>query len=238
MTQLASTQAPFYQQYLAGAWPLPYTAFTLCPAFSCPPGASAIQTFGGFNHILASKGLTWYNVVPVPLVNELDFIFSPEIFSYWAISITGLSIGNQRQVLNSTMDGGPAAIFDHASKGRGVPLSANAYANLVLVTNATLLPPNSPALADPPNNGGGQFYSVDCHKVRDLPSIKYTFKGSSKQWKVSGDAYTVNKEGICVLNVRTIGLSDFQYGNFGEVFLKGKYVVFDFEKREVGLAQL
>lgn len=135
------------------------------------------------------------------------------------------------------MAGGPAAIIDHASRGRGLPLSTAAYANLVKTTKATLVT-NATILASPPNNGGGEFYSVDCATVSKLPCITYTFGGSDEEWKVEPSAYVINEGSICVLNVRTIGNGDFQYGNFGENFLKGKYIVFDFESRRVGLAKL
>ena len=235
-------QSSFYQQYLNHAWPAPYVAFAMCPAASCPPGADGVQTFGGYSTTLASKGLTWYPVIPVPDVNDLAFPQSPSIYSYWAIGLSAFSIGDEVQELDvvdeSQRGATPAGIFDHASRGRGLPLSAKAYQRLVQVANATLIPTDSPSLLMPPNNGMQPFYEVDCAAVCSLPTVSYTFKGSPKTWEVTPDAYVARAEGSCILNVRVIGNGTWELGNFGDTFLAGKYLVFDYEKNQVGLAEL
>ncbi|KAH6672341.1 aspartic peptidase domain-containing protein [Halenospora varia] len=239
----ASDESPFYQQWLSKQWPAPYTAFSFCPNPTCPPGADAIQTFGGYSSSLAKKGLSWYPIVAVPEVNDIDFTFSPGVYSYWSIGLQNIFIGNERQSLNVTAqsvgDGVPAAIFDHASKGRGLPLSQNAYQRLVKSVGAQAIPSTSAVLTPyPPNNGPQSFYSVDCSKISSLPVVSYQFNGSPKLWKVQPADYVLNIQGTCVLNVRTVGSGDYLLGNFGETFLKGKYIVFDFKKGRVGLAEV
>ena len=228
---------------MAKAWPQPYTAFAFCPNPSCPPGADAIQTLGGYSPALARKGLHWYDIVEVPEVNEIDFPFAPGVYSYWSIGLTGLYIGNERQTLNTTAvctkDGVPAAIFDHASKGRGIALSVDAYARLVKIAGGKAIPPSSPLLTpSPPNSGPQTFFSFDCHKAKSLPVISYTFSGDRKPWTIAPSEYVVNVSGTCILNVRTVGNGSFLLGNFGEDFLKGKYIVFDYQRQRVGLAEV
>ncbi|EHL00843.1 putative Cathepsin D [Glarea lozoyensis 74030] len=201
----------------------------MCPNPSCPKGADAIQTLGGYSPALARKGLSWYDIVEVPEVNEIDFVFAPGVYSYWSIGLSGLYIGNQAQKLNTTAaltkEGVPAAIFDHASKGRGVPLSVDAYANLVKIAGGKPIAPNSPLLTPyAPNNGPQPFFSIDCKKTKTLPVISYAFTGSRKQWSVQPS--------------EAIGEGSFLLGNFGDNFLKGKYVVFDYASQRVGLAEL
>jgi hypothetical protein len=239
----ASDLAPFNQQYRSKAWPQPYSAFAFCPNPSCPEGADAIQTLGGYSPALARKGLSWYDIVEVPEVNEIDFTFAPGVYSYWSIGLSGLYIGNQAQKLNTTAiqtkEGVPAAIFDHASKGRGVPLSVDAYANLVKIAGGKPIAANSPLLTpSAPNNGPQPFFSFDCKKAKSLPPISYTFTGSRKQWSVEASEYVVNVSGTCILNIRTIGEGSYLLGNFGENFLKGKYIVFDYANQRVGLAEV
>ncbi|KAG9238215.1 aspartic peptidase domain-containing protein [Amylocarpus encephaloides] len=238
----ASDLSPFNQQYKDGAWPEPYAAFSFCPGPSCPEGADAIQTLGGYSKALARKGLHWYDVVDVPAVNELAFTFSPKIYSYWSIQVSGLFIGSERQALNTTAakqgDGVPAAIFDHASKGRGIPLSTDAYARLVQITRAKPVPAGSPILSAPPNNGPQPFFTVDCRKTRFFPPITYTFSGDRTRWTVEPSEYIAKVGDACVIDARTLGKGSYLLGNFGDNFLKGKYVVFDFKKNRVGLAKV
>ena len=221
----------------SGAWSTPYVAFVYCYKSSkalCN-GYDAIQTLGGFDTRVACKGVTWYQNVGVPEVNQVDFTFSPAVYNYWAIRVTQLSIGHEVQQLNHSY-GGAAAIFDSASRGRGLPLSANAYKVLVAKTKATVL--NS-TLSSPPNNGAQAFYQVDCTKVNSFPSIKYQFAGDGRKWEVSGANYVEQvSANVCVLNVRVVGDGDFLLGNFGETFVKDKYVVFDFQGLRVGLADV
>lgn len=204
----------------------------------CPTGADAVQTFGGYSVELASKGLTWYPLTSVPTVNQIDFPLSPEIFSYWSIELEKFSIGTEEQELNVTaesqLNAKPAAIFDHASKGRGLPMSADGYARLVEVTKA--VPAGN--LTTPPNNGMQPFYTVDCGSVDQLPTVSYVFSGSAKEWLVTPVTYVSKLADTCVLNVRVIGSGAWELGNFGDTFLLGKYIVFDYENLMVGLADL
>lgn len=119
------------------------------------------------------------------------------------------------------------------SYGRGAPLSVNAYKELISATAATPI-----TLSLPPNNGNQSFYEVDCTKVATFPPIKYQFGGSKRVWEIVPSNYVDIVDDKCVLNVRTLGDGDMIVGNFGETFAKDKYVVFDFEKNKVGLADL
>ena len=215
----------------------------MCDASTkCPAGADAVQTFGGYSTELASKGLMWYPVVAVPTVNALDFSYSPDIFSYWAIELSSLSIGDEAQVFASASAdataGVPAAIFDHASKGRGLPMDTKAYTRLVEIAGATLIPASSALLQIPPNNGKQPFYEIDCATTKSLPDISYTFTGSEKKWTVKPEAYVAKVAGTCILDVRVLSNGSFQLGNFGDTFLQGKYIVFDYDMLRVGLAEI
>lgn len=233
-----SIQSPFYQMWSAGAWPEPLTAFHYCyngsldtEKSSCD-GHDAIQTLGGIKHDLISGDISWYDVIFFPEVNSVDFVYTPAVYNYWTLRLTRLSIGDNIMALNRSA--GAAAIFDHASYGRGAPLSVNAYQELVSLSGATPI-----ALGSPLNNGNQSFFQVDCAQVSNLPPIKYRFGGSQKDWQIDGSNY-VDDVGndTCVLNIRTLGDGDMIAGNFGETFAKDKYIVFDFSKLKVGLADI
>lgn len=168
-------------------------------------------------------------------MNAVDFPFSPGIFNYWSVRITQLSLGNEVQALNTSVGGGAAGIFDYASRGRGAPLSTNAYHRLVQMSNATAI---TLTAAEVPNNGPQAFYQVDCSRVHSLPCIRYQF-GDNKVWAIEPANYVEEvSANVCVLNVRTVGQGDFELGQLGETFLKDKYVVFDFEQNRVGLTEI
>lgn len=223
----------------AGAWPEPLTAFHYCyngsldtEKASCD-GHDAIQTLGGIKQDLISGDIFWYDVEFFPEVNIVDFVYAPAVYNYWTLRLTGLSIGDSVMALN-TSAGGAAAIFDHASYGRGAPLSVNAYQELVSVSGASPI-----TLASPLNNGNQSFFQVDCSHVSTLPPIKYQFAGSQRDWQIESSNYVDDVgNNTCVLNVRTLGDGDMIAGNFGETFAKDKYVVFDFAKLKVGLADI
>ena len=230
-------QSPFYQAWSAGAWPEPFVAFHYCyngsvdTTKSTCGGYDGLQTLGGFNESLIDGEMSWYDIVFFTDVNEIDFEYSPPIYNYWTLQLTELSLGDNVQALNKSR--GAGAIFDHASYGRGAPLSVNAYEELISMSGATPI-----ALDSPPNNGNQSFYQVDCDKVEALPPIKYRFGGSERPWEIVPSNYVETINDTCVLNVRTLGDGDMIAGNFGETFAKDKYIVFDFEKLKVGLADV
>lgn len=195
-------------------------------------GHDGLQTLGGYNQNLVRGNITWYDIINFPLVNELDFIYSPAIYNYWALNLTSFSIGDEVQALNSTY--GAAAIFDHASYGRGAPMSATAYQRLIQLSGATQI-----ILSNPPNNGGEAFYQFPCNRTAQLPPLKYGFAGSDRVWEITPHNY-VEPLGAdaCTLNVRVIGAGDMIIGNFGETFSKDKYILFDFDELKVGVADL
>jgi hypothetical protein len=149
--------------------------------------------------------------------------------------LDSLKIGNEKQKIEPTSDkSGKGAIFDHASYGRGTPLTPNAYLRLVTLTNAKPI-----TLLEPPNNGNQSFYSVECAKTDTFPSLSYKFEGQDKEWVVTPKHYVEKvANGTCVLNVRTLATGDKFIGNFGETFSKDKYVIFDFENLKVGLGEM
>ena len=165
-------------------------------------------------------------------MNEEDFIYSPGFYDYWTVPLTSLSLGNEPQAINKTT--GAGAVFDHASYGRGAALSDNAYLNLIKKANATKIDMESP-----PNNGDQDTYEFDCAKTASLPPIKYKFGKTKRTWEIVPKNYVVDyKNGTCVLDIRTLGTGDFIIGNFGETFSKDKYILMDFEKHLVGIADL
>ncbi|KAL8997003.1 MAG: hypothetical protein Q9188_006427 [Gyalolechia gomerana] len=233
----ASIQSPFYQAWLAGAWPKPFVAFHYCyngsvdTSKSTCQGHDGLQTLGAYNDSLVQGDLSWYDIEFFPEVNVVDFVYEPAIYNYWTLGLTKLSLGDKVQALNEST--GAGAVFDHASYGRGAPLSVNAYAELIATTAATPI-----TLDSPPNNGNQSFYTVDCAAVTTFPPIRYQFRGRERVWEIAPSNYVEKLGDLCVLNVRTLGDGDFIAGNFGETFAKDKYVVFDFEKNKVGLADL
>lgn len=199
-------------------------------------GHNATQTLGGINRSLIKNGKIWWYPNKVDLdVNSLDFMYTPGIYNYWGLELETLKIGDEQQPIEPTPSSKkPAAIFDHASYGRGVPLSPNAYQRLISLAAATPI-----SLDNPPNNGNQSFYAIDCKKTNELPLISYQFKESSKQWTVKPLHYVEKvANGTCVLNVRTLATGNQFIGNFGETFSKDKYIVFNYEKLEVGLAEV
>lgn len=194
-------------------------------------GHDALQTLGGYNDSLIDGDISWYDIESFPEVNEVDFVYKPGVYNYWTLKLTALSLGDKIQEVNEST--GAGAIFDHASYGRGAPLSVNAYQELVSICGATPI-----TLDSPPNNGNQSFYEVECDKVDTFPSIKYQFGGHERVWKIAPSNYVEKMNHTCILNIRTLGTGAMIAGNFGETFAKDKYVVFDFEKLKVGLADL
>lgn len=250
----ASTSSPFHQLWKAGAFASPIVAFHYCYNGSADAtkltchGADGLQTLGGYNPSLVKGEIVWYDNIVFPAVNDIDFVYSPALLNYWALPLTQLSLGDEPQALNESA--GSAAIFDHASYGRGAPLSVNAYDALIRATEGK--PISFPAFPAPgaPNNGNQSFVQVDCAKVDTFPVLKYQFGKHTKVWEIEPRNYvediTTTTGGgnpgqpgkTCVLNVRTLGEGDYQVGNFGETFAKDKYVLFDFEKLRIGIADL
>ncbi|KAF1813472.1 eukaryotic aspartyl protease [Eremomyces bilateralis CBS 781.70] len=232
-------QSTFYQQWKSGAWATGLTAFHYC--YDGSPdvekegchGYDAIQTMGGYRRdLIQDKKIYWYDITIWDWVNYQNFIWEPKVINYWTLDISQMSIGDEPVAINKTTGG--AAIFDHASFGRGAPLSIDGYAYLVDLAQAEPI-----TLQWPPNNGNQSFFSVDCNKRDTLPPIKYAFSGHDKVWEIPAKYYVENiDEATCVLNVRTLGYGEMSDGNFGDQFVMDKYLIFDFEKLRVGLADV
>lgn len=195
-------------------------------------GNDAIQTLGGYDRDRINGAIEWYDVIFFPEVNVVDFVYKPGFFDYWTIRLTSISLGNKPQALNHTT--GAAVVFDHASFGRGASLSANAYQNLVALVSAKAI-----TLVSPPNNGVQPFYAFDCAKMSALVPIKYQFAGARKAWEITPKHYVTDYgNGTCVFNVRVLGDGDFVIGNLGEMFAMDKYIIMDFERLRVGIADV
>jgi hypothetical protein len=240
-SKTASTSSPFYQGWKQGVWRAPQVAFHYCynespdTAKETCGGHNATQTLGGFNkNLVKNQKIWWYTNKVFPDVNTRDFVYKPGLYNYWGLELETLKIGNASQHITATpADHGPAAIFDHASYGRGTPLSPNAYERLVAQTGGKPV-----TLENPPNNGNQSFYAVDCDKSDTFPTITYQFKGSSKEWHVTPLHYVEKVNDTCVLNVRTLATGDQFIGNFGETFSKDKYIIFDYKELKVGIADI
>lgn len=251
----ASTQSPFYQMWKKGVYPSPLISFQYCynATFGNPaPNRSrcnnhdGLQTLGGVSPALKSqpggeKSVLWYDNILFPLVNDIDFVYAPPLYNYWATRVTKHLIGDEEQVLNKTYGGNPGAIFDHASYGVGVPMSVNSYKRLIELTGGQQIQLDQ---KDYPNNGNQTFVSVDCGRVSSFPPVKYQFEGHDRIWEVIAENYVEKltldgkSDPTCVLNVRTLGEGNFVVGNFGGTFAKDKVVLFDFQKLRVGLADM
>ncbi|PHH86104.1 hypothetical protein CDD83_10709 [Cordyceps sp. RAO-2017] len=232
-------QSAFYQQWKGGAWKTGQTGFAYCYDKSKKEvcnGQDGLQTMGGVRDDLIKGGnIWWYDVRRYPDVNELAFVYRPGMYNYWGIELESLRIGREPQKIEPTSDkSGKGAIFDHASYGRGTPLTPNAYARLVKLTGGKPIKPKSP-----PNNGPQSFYSVDCARLSSFPTLRYKFSGHSREWEVTPQMYVEKlPDGTCSLNVRALASGDKFIGNFGETFAKEKYIVLDFERNRVGIADM
>lgn len=203
-------QSPFYQQWLEGKWKEGRVGFVYCydaaKKKNICKGADGLQTLGGVrSDLIKDEKIWWYDVGMYPDVNHLDFMYDPPMYNYWGIELASLTIGNESQKIVPTSDiSGKGAIFDHASYGRGIPLTLNAYGRLVTMTQAKPLKPKTL-----PNNGPQSFYSVDCGAVASFPEVKYTFVGHSREWVVKPQHYvdTIDN-GTCTLNVRALASGD------------------------------
>lgn len=257
----ASTQSPFYQMWEQGVYPSPLISFLYChnSTFDRPAPRrelcndnDGLQTLGGPSPVLSlpansssssktTDSVLWYENILFPAVNDIDFEYEPAVYNYWAVRLTQHLIGDEEQALNTSasIGGNPGAIFDHASYGRGVPMSENSYARLIEITGGQPIELDENTA---PNNGNQSFVSVDCAKVKSFPSVKFVFEGHERVWEVLAENYVevleLDSEQVCVLNVRTLGEGDFVIGNFGETFAKDKVILFDFEKLKVGLADV
>ncbi|KAI1391903.1 eukaryotic aspartyl protease [Hypoxylon trugodes] len=237
----ASTSSGFYQAWKQGQWPSPHVAFHYCYADSPDTtkstcnGHDGIQTLGGINRKLVKNDkIYWYPNKVFLDVNTKDFVYAPALYNYWATDLDSFRIGNETMTVKATAQNPkPAAIFDHASYGRGTALTPNAYNHLIQLAGAT-----PTTLQNPPNNGNQTWHEFDCAKASTLPTIYYKFAGHSKEWPVEAHHYVEKVEDKCVLNVRTLADGDEFIGNFGETFSKDKYIIFDFEKLQLGIAEL
>ncbi|TKY86839.1 hypothetical protein EX895_004480 [Sporisorium graminicola] len=242
--------SPFYQNWRDGHFKSPYAAYHWCygnhSRKTCK-GADALQTLGYYDPSLIDGDIEWYDNIDSTTtnVNSVDFVYDPAIYNYWMLELSRLAMGSKVYALNDTLT--PAAVFDHASYGRGAPISRTLYADLIQRTNATQV-----TLAEPPNNGPQKTYAFNCANAARLPPLHYTFKGSTRTWSSPAkhwvvettDSANVDAEKSCIFDVRVVtdlpngGGDSFDIGNFGETFLKDKYIVFDFDRLRIGLAKL
>jgi len=237
----ATTQSAFHQIWKNGGFKSPLTSFIYCyngtgaPPRSVCNGYDGIQTLGGYREKNVKGKVHWFENFVFPPVNDVDFVYDPPIYNYWGLPVSSFKIGDEVQALNTSYKGQAGAIFDHASYGRGAPVSTNAYQKLIALTSAK---PIQLTEETRPNNGNQTDFAVDCTKVSSFPTLKYAFGSDPKEWVITPENYVEKVNGACVLNVRTLGEGDFQIGNFGETFAKDKLVIFDFDKLKVGLADL
>ncbi|KAB8273485.1 aspartic peptidase domain-containing protein [Aspergillus minisclerotigenes] len=222
----ASIQSPFYQAYEAGAWNNTQTGFLYCYGTNTSPcnGHDGIQTLGGYRQDLVHGEIEWHDVIKFPLVNDIDFIYKPPIYNYWTLELSGFAIGDEELAVNKSA----GAVFDHASYGRGAPVSQEGYKKLIETVNATktCLKPS-----DQPNNAQQDFYKFPNKALDGLKPLKYRFGASNREWKIHPYDYVVPhpvEEEYSILNVRAFGWDDFVIGNFGETFLIDKYIILDF----------
>jgi hypothetical protein len=232
-------QSAFYQQVKQGRWKNGLTGFVHCykdELKSVCDGNDGIQSFGGIRRdLIKGNKIWWYKVQTFHDVNKFNFIYDPAIYNYWGVTLGGLKFGDEEQKFAGTSnESGPGVIMDHAAYGRGIALSENSYDRLVEITKGVPV-----ELEKPVNNGEQAFYAVDCDEIPNFPPVTYAFEGHDKEWSVKAEDYVVKTEdGTCVINARVHGKEDQFLGNFGETFLKDKYVIFDFEKNRVGLADI
>lgn len=169
-------------------------------------GWDGIQSLGGIRRdLIKDDKIWWYKTEKYLDVNTLDFKYNPAFYNYWSIELDSLKIGDEQQkVLPTSNSSGKGAIFDHASYGRGMPMTANAYDRLVEMTQATPIEMKTPI-----NNGEQANYAVDCKAAKSFPTVSYQFRGHAKEWHMTPDAYVATVEdGSCVLNVRVIAEGD------------------------------
>ncbi|KAK0547126.1 hypothetical protein OC846_004982 [Tilletia horrida] len=237
-----TSASPFWQGWKQGIWKTPYVAYYWCypdsgKGTSACQGADAIQSLGYYNKSLVDGVVTWYdNIDPSQTeVNSVDFIYEPAVYNYWTLRLSSLKLGGEVQAINKTVV--PAVVFDHATYGRGAALSNAAYASLIAKAGATPV-----ELTQKPNNGNQTFYEFDCTKTASLPNITYTFAGNRREWNITAPNYVVpnpNNASSCILDIRVVGEGQaYEIGNFGETFAKDKYIIFDFDRLRVGIADL
>ncbi|OHE92887.1 hypothetical protein CORC01_11829 [Colletotrichum orchidophilum] len=237
----ASLQSPFYQQWKAGQWKNPTISFVYCYEESMKAtcnGSDGLQSFGGImDQIVKDSEIYWYANYVFPDVNTLAFEYHPGLYNYWATPLDSLWIGDELQPTEPTSNiSGKASIFDHASYGRGIPLTPNAYEKLVNLTGGQPLTLEDPTVI---NNGNQSMYSVDCGSVGSFPTVSYKFAGHDKVWANTPKHYVETlPDGTCALNVRAMATGDRFIGNFGETFFKDKVAIMNFETLQVGIAEI
>jgi hypothetical protein len=79
---------------------------------------------------------------------------------------------------------------------------------------------------------GTTIYTVDCGIASREGSVDYGFPGVTISVPFSELALSVTGESYC-----TFGLSPASGNIFGDTFLRSAYVVYDLDKKEIGLAQ-
>lgn len=169
-------------------------------------GWDGIQSLGGIRRdLIKNDKIWWYKTEKYVDVNTLNFKYDPAFYNYWGIELDTLKIGDENQkIVPTSNSSGKAAIFDHASYGRGIALTANAYDSLVEMTQGTPI-----ELETPVNNGEEANYAVDCTDISSFPTVSYKFRGHSKEWSVTPEHYIETlADGTCVLNVRVLADGD------------------------------
>lgn len=140
-----------------------------------------------------------------------DFINIPlSSKSYWAVSMTGLKIGDRK--VGST----PTAIIDS-----GTSLLAGPKADVEILAE----------VLDATQIIGGE-YTVDCEKGG--PDITISLGGND--FSLSFDEYILKAAGQCLLGMIPIDTGNGPLWILGDVFMRKYYVKFDYGNAAVGIA--
>ncbi|PYH88402.1 acid protease [Aspergillus ellipticus CBS 707.79] len=147
----------------------------------------------------------------------------------------------------------PLAVLDDDSEGLGVPVTANSYDEMIRLTDAVQASPEIAAAimaqgtSSPTGSHTGEWYLVECARAESLPSlvyeldhrVNYTVRPEAYVQEIVGEGV----EGLCYLNLNVwkhsiTGNGDATLISLGLGFLKGLYVVLDYERVAFGLAPL
>jgi len=135
--------------------------------------------------------------------------------SYWKVAMEGMKYGKDdiTSSVSAIVDSGTSLLA--GPKDKVSKIAEAAGATLVM----------------------GKEYTIDCSKIDSLPAVELTL-GGGKKFTLEGKDYVLQVSGQCLFAFMGIDLPP-RMGEMwilGDVFMRKYYTVFDYGKKQVGMA--
>ena len=134
--------------------------------------------------------------------------------TYWQIAMDKVSLGNGKKITSDAV-----AIVDSGTSLLTGPKKE--VAKLAAMVGAK------------PNVMGE--YTVDCSKVDSMPDFVFTLDGHD--YTLTGRDVVIESGGVCLFAFMGLDIPSQPLWILGDVFMRKYYTVFNYEKKQVGLAK-